>query len=538
MEDTAERTLEKFGDAEEKLYEQRLSSMQMADLIAEIRDLMDEADTLDNILNSNPNIEIAEFTGQRLAIIQRKQGMANTVRQNFSWRPSSIPSNGNGNGNHNSQSAITGSELTSVLTGIKDVLETLKKPSKKKDSQPAARRMRSGDFIELYRGWGYDAELNECNDDVELVIKKDGKATRRQVLDDILEKIIRTTVVDYGIDNNAGVSPEHAINSITYWASQNPYHPIRKILDGLVWDNQDHISNFCKYFEEVPFVNPADGTETYLFQKYFRHFVVGAVAKIYGEFQNEMLVWAGNQGSGRSHAVKWLASPLGKYVNKPIDPDSKDDRLRCLDVFIWEVEELGATTRRADVEALKSFLTTATIRERKSYGHRDTIKPSICSFIGTVNPGSGFLADKTGNRRFLVVELKKDGINWNYATEIDPAQIWAQAKAIYDSGVDDWKLSTEDKITRDAQNELWMTPDALEDMVVQIVENSNNYETDYLTIWTVKDRLGCKPTDKSADMTIGNVFRNILGGKPKRNDKTESGVRRTETRWYGLKLKS
>lgn len=158
-----------------------------------------------------------------------------------------------------------------------------------------------------------------------------------------------------------------------------------------------------------------------------------------------MLVWEGQQNIGKSHLARWLASPLpDMYVEAPINPDDKDCDVRLMSVWVWEVAELGATTRKADREALKHFISKQIVRVRKAYGRYDTVRPALASFIGTVNNESGFLSDPTGYRRFMVAPI--ESIDWDYSKDLDPNQIWAQAYALFVQG-EKWDLSA---------NEAWL----------------------------------------------------------------------------------
>ena len=50
-----------------------------------------------------------------------------------------------------------------------------------------------------------------------------------------------------------------------------------------------------------------------------------------------------------------------------------------------------------------------------------------------IEQGRGFLVDRTGSTRFMVCEL--DAIDWRgYTREVDPAQVWAEAVAMYRAG--------------------------------------------------------------------------------------------------------
>ncbi|MCP4385592.1 MAG: hypothetical protein GY798_29990, partial [Hyphomicrobiales bacterium] len=94
--------------------------------------------------------------------------------------------------------------------------------------------------------------------------------------------------------------------------------------------------------------------------------------------------------------------------------------------------EVGRITKRSDRDALKHLITVRKVTVRKPYGRYDTVKPALASLIGTINNEAGFLTDPTGNRRFLVCRLT--AIDWRYARQIDPHQVWAEAVALYQSG--------------------------------------------------------------------------------------------------------
>lgn len=126
------------------------------------------------------------------------------------------------------------------------------------------------------------------------------------------------------------------------------------------------------------------------------------------------------------------------FIEAPINTDDKDSEIRLISAWIWEVSELGATTRKADYEALKAFLTTRKVTVRKPYGRHDISKPALASFIGTINNSSGIFSDPTGSRRFLVSKIEE--INWDYSVSIDPTDVWAEAMAAYLAG-ESWKLT-------------------------------------------------------------------------------------------------
>ena len=155
-----------------------------------------------------------------------------------------------------------------------------------------------------------------------------------------------------------------------------------------------------------------------------------------------MMVLDGPQGIGKSRFVWWLCSPLPAFhMQSGINPDNKDHELNMCSKFIWEVDEIGSTLRKADIEALKSFITKEHVTARAPYGHFDIEKPATVSYIGTVNNINGFLADPTGNRRYRICTIKK--IDWGYEG-IDVNQIWAQARELYAAG-ERWEVTAEEE---------------------------------------------------------------------------------------------
>lgn len=294
---------------------------------------------------------------------------------------------------------------------------------------------------------GYDFRMNELDDSIE---------TSGKILNDGLQAEIRCLMRDAKFKSMAAVADAYTMN-----AYHNRYHPIKDFLNALAWDGADHIAALAEHFtcSDTPVVY-SDGITTSVIHAFLKRWLVGAVGKVYEQAQNVTLTMAGPQGIGKSFVAKWLCSPMRDFFNEgQLDPDGKETDRRLATTWIWEIGELGATTRRADVNALKNKLTQESVKFRVPYGHSDIIKPVLTSFIGTVNPdGRGFLIDKTGNRRFAVVNIT--AIDHGYSKTIDAAQIWAQAAALYRAG-EPWRLTPEERATQEGINAEHTTEDAL-----------------------------------------------------------------------------
>lgn len=276
-------------------------------------------------------------------------------------------------------------------------------------------------------------------------------------ISDIAAAEIRMVMRDRGVKNMAAVEDAYMVE-----ARRNSYHPIKDYLNALTWDGNDHISALAaKLQSENEPVRYRDGTTLPLHAVYLYRWLLGAVAKVLDGEQNPMLVWDGPQGLGKSLLARWLCPVAGAFIEGPINVQDKDSDVRLMSKFIWEVSELDATTRRADVSALKSFITKGHVVVRKAYGRHDVNGAAICSFIGTVNNSTGFLADATGSRRFYICKLT--AIDWSYR-KLDVDQVWAQAVALYLGG-EKPNLTPEESAVQQSVNDQYQVETPLEDWI-------------------------------------------------------------------------
>jgi len=288
---------------------------------------------------------------------------------------------------------------------------------------------------------GYICRYNDMNDDIEI---------NGEIQSDRILKRVFADMFDVGVKNKSDVEL-----GLSRLAEANRYHPIKEYLNKLTWNGENTIRMVADCLE-------SDCPETTY--NFLRRWLIGAVAKSLDQKQNVMLVLSGGQGIGKSTFTKWLTDGIGNdyYLDQKLNLEDKDIQVRAMSVWIWEVGELGATTRKVDYEALKQFITQQTIRVRKSHDKKDTIKPVTASYVGTVNDdGAGFLIDPTGNRRFIVLPLNR--INRSYG-QIDIDQLWAQAVYLYKSG-EPHELTSEEKEIQQEINKRFESVDPLEDAI-------------------------------------------------------------------------
>jgi predicted P-loop ATPase len=304
-------------------------------------------------------------------------------------------------------------------------------------------RLKAGEYLEILSGMGYEFALNQMDDQVYV---------NGAMLSDVTAATIRSKMSDAGHTRFSIIE-----DAYTRAAQSKPFHPVTDYLGGLRWDGKNHIYELTGKFRDTDCM-------MYFF---FRRWLIGAVAKAYTGAQNPMLVLDGAQGIGKSQFAKWLCPLPGMYVDAAIHPDNKDSLISLMTRWIWEVGELGNTTRRADRDALKSFLTMESVTVRAPYGKHQIVKPALASFIGTINSdGGGLLDDSTGNRRYLIVELQE--IDWSY-TSLDIDQVWAEAVAAYNAG-EQWRLDRDEVAQSEEIKERYVIRDPLEDWITKFFE--------------------------------------------------------------------
>jgi predicted P-loop ATPase len=268
-----------------------------------------------------------------------------------------------------------------------------------------------------------------------------------------------------------------------------------------------------------------DGTKLALFYVYLYRWLIAAVAKVYKGSQNAMLVLDGNQGLGKSTVAHWLCPLPGYFLEGPINPQDKDNDVRLISQWIWEVSELDATTRKADQSALKSFITKEVVTVRKSYGHHDIKKPAMASLIGTINNTSGFLADESGSRRFMTCKLLY--IDRAYQ-KIDVNQIWAQAVHLFRGG-ESGRLVGEEAAAQTKINEGYQVETVLTDWLDRAFVFDSQYDEQYSLAEIISqlelDGVKLSGSEKAQTMELARV----LVAKKARKIETRIGKR-----WIGL----
>ena len=206
----------------------------------------------------------------------------------------------------------------------------------------------------------------------------------------------------------------------------NEFHPVQTYLSSLTWDGVPRL--------DAMFVDYLGAEDTPYTRAVTRKWMCGAVARILrpGCKFDQAIVLVGLQGLGKSTFADILSR--GWFNDSEINMNNKDGYESLHGNWIIELAEL-ASTKRSDIETVKTFLSKREDTYRQAYGRRAATFPRQCVFFGTTNEAE-FLRDRTGNRRYWPITvtsaLDRD------ALEANVDQIWAEAVAVYKKGENLW----------------------------------------------------------------------------------------------------
>lgn len=224
--------------------------------------------------------------------------------------------------------------------------------------------------------------------------------------------------------------PQKLEDALRIVALERAYHPIKDIIESVIWDGVDRIPTFLSKWmkcDDTPYTREVS-----------RLIFAGGIHRLYRpgcKFDDVPVLIGTKQGEGKSSFVRWLAL-RDEFFAEVTEIEGQKGIESIEGIWICEIAELLALTKAKEVEAVKSYITKQSDKYRKPFERRVSEVPRQCIFIGTTN-NVQFLTDKTGNRRFYPVECHSDGydlFNHKEECQADILQCWRQAKVMFDAG--------------------------------------------------------------------------------------------------------
>lgn len=176
-----------------------------------------------------------------------------------------------------------------------------------------------------------------------------------------------------------------------------------------------------------------------------RKSLVACVARAYkpGIKYDQITVLVGSQGIGKSSILRKLAGGGDLFMDSfTMDARSNKMQESVRGAWIIEIPELEGFYKQ-DMNVIKSFVSKQSDTYRPAYGREQIKVPRTCVFFATTNEGD-FLRDSSGNRRFWILQCGEPQSPLSELTPSEVAQVWAEAKVIWDSGKERLYLNKEE----------------------------------------------------------------------------------------------
>lgn len=209
--------------------------------------------------------------------------------------------------------------------------------------------------------------------------------------------------VQHGIETGK----QTAMDSCEFVAKSNPYNPIARYLDGL----RQRTDLTPLPLPTIAAAFGIDATDTASHQL-LAHHLAGAVLRGLnpGHKHDQILVFRGEQGTGKSTAIEALAGPWYDSATRVEELESKDFLARINAAWLFEIDECEHTLLKRTASEFKGFLSRNTDRYVEKYERTATIHPRRSVMWGTSNSVE-FLNDSTGNRRAWVIDIGTNRTN-------------------------------------------------------------------------------------------------------------------------------
>jgi len=252
--------------------------------------------------------------------------------------------------------------------------------------------------------------------------------------------------IRYYLEKTYGISAAGKIDdALKLLMAQNSFHPIKDYLDSCLWDGEPRLERL--------FVDYLGAEDTEYVRAVTRKAFVAAVARIYepGIKFDYVLTLIGEEGKEKSTILQKMFGYWFSDSFAGVTGSAAFEQLQG--TWGMEIGEL-AGFKRADVEAVKHFISKCEDRYRVAYGRRLEYFPRTCVFFGTSNK-SDFLISEHGNRRFWPVVIDHDtpALKPSKMTPETVRLLWAEAVEMYNSGETLFLDSTLETLAREVQAE-------------------------------------------------------------------------------------
>ena len=259
-------------------------------------------------------------------------------------------------------------------------------------------------------------------------------------------------------------------NAFRVVASKHSFHPIQDYLNELKWDGVQRVRYALHHFLGA---DVSDYNEACL-----KVFMLGAVKRIFqpGCKFELMLVLTGSQGAGKSTFLRFLAIRDEWFSDDLKRLDDEKIYQRLAGHWLLEMSEMVATANAKSIEDIKSFLSRNKDTYKFPYDRYAADHLRQCVFAGTTNKTDFLPMDRSGNRRFLPVQVHPERAEVHILADEAASrayinQMWSEIMAIYKSGEYSIHLNRDMEKQLAQEQEQYQQEDTLAGQIYRFMEN-------------------------------------------------------------------
>jgi putative DNA primase/helicase len=217
-----------------------------------------------------------------------------------------------------------------------------------------------------------------------------------------------------------------SVNYVTEMVNANQINPVLEWIGETKWDGNPRMQLIADNINVATYGNSDDHDVNREFSENYKHkvmrmWLMQCIAALDGSKRSPLshkigiavpkyeyiLVFVGSQGVQKTKFIKsLLPNELKQYIltGHELDTKDKDSIKIAISHWITELGELDSTFKKSDISSLKAFMSKEDDEIRMPYAATESKFVRRTSFCGSVNDIQ-FLVDKTGNRRYLPIEV-------------------------------------------------------------------------------------------------------------------------------------